>query len=207
MTTSPAHESDSSVAVASHAPRAGNRYVLAFGAFMLVGIMVLAWIGRAPTVVTLGQKLPPIDLQPLLDGAPPLGTEQMEGKMVLLHFWGTWCPPCKEEFPEFANVCAEFSSDPDLLIASVSCSAGPEYDLEQLKRQTEKFMAQYPQSLPTYADPAALTRERIAWILPRGSLGYPTTLLVDRDGKIIDLIEGYYPGDMEKLGQRLRSRL
>lgn len=207
MTTSSTPESDPPEAADVHAAPAGNRYVLAFGAFMLLGILVLAWIGRAPTVVTLGQKLPPIDLQPLLDGTPPLGPEQMEGKIILLHFWGTWCPHCMKEFPEFANVCAEFTGNPDLLIASVSCSAGPEYDLEQLKRQTEDSMAKYPRSIPTYADPAALTRERIAWVLPRGSLGYPTTLLVDRDGKIIDLIEGYYPGDMEKLGKRLRERL
>jgi len=187
--------------------QASTRNLLLFGGAMLVGILFLAWIGRPPRVVTIGQPLPQIDLQPLLDNTPPLSNSQLAGKLAVLHFWGTWCPPCKEEFPEFVRLVERFAGNDQVIIASVSCSGGAEYDLEGLKRETEAFMAALEPPIPTYADPAALTRERIAWILPRGSLGYPTTLLVDRDGKIIELIEGFYPGDMEKLAKQLESLL
>ncbi len=174
---------------------------------MLVGIMVLAWIGRAPVAVTIGKKLPELDLQPLLAGTNSIATADLAGKLVVLHFWGTWCPPCKEEFPEFAKLAAQFADNDQVVIASVSCSGGAEYDLDQLQRATETFMSQFPNTIPTYADSAAMTRNRVSWILPRGSLGYPTTLLVDRDGTIIHLIEGYYPGEMQELETKLKSKL
>ena len=174
---------------------------------MLIGIMILAWIGRPPLAVTIGKPLPELDLQPLLDGTAPLDNAALDGKLVVLHFWGTWCPPCKAEFPEFAKLASQFADNEQVIIASVSCSGGAEFDLQQLKSDTEAFMSNLPHSIPTYADPAAMSREKIAWILPRGSLGYPTTLLVDRDRTIIHLIEGYYPGDMAKLETVLKSKL
>lgn len=174
---------------------------------MLVGILILAWIGRPPQAVTIGKPLPELDLQPLLDGTVPLNNAAMDGKLVVLHFWGTWCPPCKTEFPEFAKLASQFADNEQVIIASVSCSGGAEFDLQQLKSDTQAFMANLSHSIPTYADPAAMSREKIAWILPRGSLGYPTTLLVDRDRTIIHLIEGYYPGDMAKLEAALKSKL
>jgi cytochrome c biogenesis protein CcmG/thiol:disulfide interchange protein DsbE len=199
---------DPSAAPAKFQPsQASTRNLLLFGGVMLVGILFLAWIGRPPQVVTIGQPLPQIDLQPLLDNTTSLSNTELAGKLAVLHFWGTWCPPCKEEFPEFVKLAGQFAGNDQIIIASVSCSGGAEYDLEELKRDTAAFMSEFELPIPTYADPAALTRERIAWILPRGSLGYPTTLLIDRDGKIIELIEGYYPGDMEKLAKQLESQL
>ncbi len=174
---------------------------------MLVGIMFMAWMGRAPAIVTVGKPLPPIDLKPLLDGTEPISREQLLGKLTVIHFWGTWCPPCKAEFPEFVKLAAKFSGNSQVVIVSVSCSAGPEYDLEELRRQTEEFMTANGASIPTYSDPAAMTRQQLALVLPNGSLGYPTTLLIDREGKIVELLNGYLPGDMKKLSLSVEQRL
>jgi cytochrome c biogenesis protein CcmG/thiol:disulfide interchange protein DsbE len=188
-------------------PRPSNTNLYIFGAIMLCGIMFLAWIGRAPVVVTIGKPLPQIDLQPLLGDAPPISREQLLGKLTVMHFWGTWCAPCTEEFPGFAKLAAQFVDNPEVAIVSVSSSAGPEYDLDELRLETEKFLSAYEMPIPTYCDPAAMTRQQLAMILPNGSMGYPTTLLVDREGKIAELLNGYLPGDMEKLMHRIESRL
>ncbi len=174
---------------------------------MLVGILILAWIGKPPRAVTIGKPLPELDLQALLDNTSPTSNAELKGKLVVLHFWGTWCGPCVKEFPEFAKLAAQYADSDQVKFVSISCSGGAEYDLDQLRSETVNFMSKIPNPIPTYADPAAMTRERVAWILPRGSLGYPTTLLVDRDGTIIDLIEGYYPGEMEKLATEIERKL
>ncbi len=174
---------------------------------MLLGILVLAWIGRPAMIVTIGKPLPPLDLKPLLAGADPVSRESLTGKWAVLHFWGTWCPPCKKEFPEFVKLVEQFADSSQVAIVSVSCSGGPEYDLEELRLQTSEFMSQYDTLVPTYSDPAAMTRQQVALILPNGSMGYPTTLLVDPQGKIVQLLNGYLPGDMQKLSQQLKSYL
>lgn len=188
-------------------PRTSNLYVLIFGGIMLAGLMVLAWIGQPPASTAIGEPLPRLDLQPLVHATQPLTREDLNGKLVVLHFWGTWCPPCQREFPEFAKLAAEFQGNDEVAIVSVSSSGGPEYDLDDLRQKTEAFLEDFSAPIPTYSDPAAMTRGQIALLLSNGSLGYPTTLLVDRDGKIIHSMEGYLEGEMAELGRMIHLRL
>lgn len=184
-----------------------NSYVVIFGVIMLIGLLFLAWMGRPPRIVAEGEPLPRLDLQPLLNVSEPIDNGALEGKLAVLHFWGTWCPPCQKEFPEFAKLVEEFLPNESVEIISVSCSQGPEYDLDALAKKTDAFLSDFDVRIPTYADGAAMTRQQLALILSNGSLGYPTTLLVGRDGRILKSLEGYYPGDMEELADILREQL
>ncbi len=174
---------------------------------MLVGIMALAWIGRPRPSIAIGEPLPPLDLLPLLGVEQPVTNQELAGSLVVLHFWGTWCPPCLKEFPEFADLVAEFAGNTQVAFVSVSCSGGPEYDIERLRRETQSFLAKNSVEVATYCDPAAMTRQQLALLLPNGSFGYPTTLLVGRDGRILDVLEGYYPGEMKKLAGTIQQNL
>lgn len=182
-----------------------NRYVLSFGLFMLVGLVALAWIGRPPRISAVGEKLPILDLQPLLN-ATAVSNESLAGKVVVLHFWGTWCGPCQVEFPEFAELVHEFADDERVTMLSVSCSSGPEYDLKRLATDTQAFLDQFDVSVPTYSDNTAMTRQQVALLL-NGSLGYPTTLLVDQNGVIVESMAGYLPGEMLGLSDKIKSLL
>lgn len=182
-----------------------NRYVIYFGLFMLVGLAALAWIGRPPIVSAVGEKLPILDLQPLLS-AEPLSNESLEGKIAVLHFWGTWCSYCQLEFPEFVELAKEFSGNENVKIVSVSCSPEAESDIPELSKNTDAYLAQFDVTFPTYCDSAAMTRQRIGMLL-NGSMGYPTTLVVGADGVITDTLPGYKPGDMQKLIGRIKSQL
>ena len=184
-----------------------NFYVLVFGTVMLVGLLALAWIGRPPRSMMIGQTLPRLDLQPLLNAQEPVTNDALQGKLSVIHFWGTWCPPCQREFPEFAKLAAEFQQNGNVEVISVSCSGGPEMDLEKLKQETSEFLAEYPNPIPTYSDSTAMTRQQLAMLSPAGSFGYPTTLLVNREGTIVESLEGYRPGEMEKLITKIQSEL
>lgn len=187
--------------------RSSNFYVLVFGAVMLVGLVSLAWIGKPPRSVMIGQPMPRLDLQPLINAENPISNGDIENQVTVVHFWGTWCPPCQREFPEFAKLVEEFAENPEVQIISVSCSSGPEYELEKLKRSTASFLEKFSFPIPTFSDSTALSRQQLAMLSPNGSFGYPTTVLTDREGKIIAALEGYYPGEMEKLASKIRAAL
>jgi thiol-disulfide isomerase/thioredoxin len=191
----------------ANAPVPVFKVLLYFGTFMLLGTLFLVWLGASPAPKAVGQPFPVVDLQPLLSAESPLTNEDLKGKFTVIHFWGTWCPPCRLEFPEFVELAHQFTDEPNAQIVSVSCSAGPEYDLDELKTNTQAYLADIDSSMKTYCDPAAMTRAGLAQLLPGGSIGYPTTVLVDRKGVIADVIAGYQEGDLDKLATKLRQLL
>ena len=172
---------------------------------MLLGTLVLVWLGTPRGTPIIGQNLPPFDLQPLVNTDASPTTEALSGKVKVLHFWGTWCPPCRAEFPEFVKLAKKFENEPQVAIVSVSCSGGPEYNLAELKSETETYLADVAPEMPTYCDPAAMTRAQIAMLLSGGTIGYPTTIVADSEGKIVEVLAGYREGDMEKLQKRIEA--
>lgn len=184
-----------------------NYYVLLFGCIMLAGLMFLAWLGSPPRVTAIGQPLPPLDLQPLMHTDRNLDGQEIGGKIVVLHFWGTWCAPCQVEYPEFDALASEYLDNPNVEIVSVSSSPGPEFDLPGLKDKTSKFLAKFPTPIPTYVDTVAMTRSKLALLLPGGTFSYPTTLLVNREGTIVEAFVGSLPGDMQRLSIKIQEML
>lgn len=182
--------------------------IMAFvGITMLVGIVFLAWLGSPRVEPAVGQKLNKLDLSPLVFADAPFTEKDLVGKVTVLHFWGTWCPPCREEFPEFVKVSQDFKQQTDVQFISVSSTQGPEYDLEGLAQATKSFLEHYQAEIPTYADPAGLSRVQAAMLLPDGSLPYPCTLVLDRNGVVAGVWVGFEPGGMGEVAQKVRSLL
>jgi thiol-disulfide isomerase/thioredoxin len=178
-----------------------------FGGMMLLGTLVLVWLGTPRGTPVVGQLLPPLDLQPLVNSDSAPTSEALVGKVTVLHFWGTWCPPCRDEFPGFVKLAKKFENEPRVAIVSVSCSGGPEYNLAELKSETEAYLTDIAPSMPTVCDPAAMTRAQIAMLLSGGTIGYPTTILADSGGRILEVLAGYREGDMEKLQTRIEAMM
>ena len=51
----------------------------------------------------IGVPLAELRLQPLSGDGPPVSLADLRGSVVLLNFWGTWCPPCLRELPHIAT--------------------------------------------------------------------------------------------------------
>ncbi len=170
---------------------------------MLLGLLTLAWIGSPPKPQIIGKKFPGVDLEPLIDVESPI--TNLDGRPTVIHFWGTWCPPCRQEFPEFAELHSQFSNDERVNFWAVSCSSGHESNIAKLKTDTLDFMQELGVSVPMYCDPAAFTRGKLILLMPNGSFGYPTTLVIDGQGVIVEALEGYRAGDMAKLADTIRK--
>lgn len=142
-----------------------------------------------------GKSLAALDLQPLSGAAAALGPKELEGRVSLVNFWGTWCPPCRLEFPHVVQLAEKFRSRREFQLLAVSCPADRDGKLAELREDTESFLRQNGFELPIYADPQAQTRLALQELIGASSFSYPTTVVLDREGIIRGMWVGYRPGD------------
>lgn len=71
-----------------------------------------AQVGKVKTGAKLGERFP--DLLFSDDQGKPVRLSHLRGKVVLLHFWGTWCPPCRREMPDLAKLAVASKKTKDI---------------------------------------------------------------------------------------------
>jgi thiol-disulfide isomerase/thioredoxin len=164
-------------------------------------------LDRAMKHAGVGRPLPALRLQGLTGSAREVSLADLGGHVVLLNFWGTWCGPCVLEFPHIAEMREHFAKHADFMLLPVSCGTGDDNDLGPLRQQTLAFLSAHDAALPVYADQDATTRKILSQVADMQA--YPFTLVLDRQGVIRAVWEGYGEGsekDMEQLiGQLLAT--
>ena len=168
------------------------------GLFMLTGIMILIYLGR-DTARLMNAPLDEIDLKVLLASESAPTIETFRGKIVVMHFWGTWSRPSQESFSSFIDTYRSYETTPEVKFISVSCSPGMESDLEKLKSDTSSYLRSLNIDMPTYSDPAMFTRSKIARMLASGGFEYPFTMVTDRQGVVREYWLGKNPDSMSQL--------
>jgi thiol-disulfide isomerase/thioredoxin len=157
--------------------RTGRRLV----APLLVGIAV-AWIpgpaaasGEGLTALPDRPAAPPLAL-PDLDSRP-WSLAELRGRVVLINFWATWCPPCRREIPSLARLARNLRGL-DFVVLAVNQGESRETVLD--------FIGQLA---PTSPFPVLLDEggESLReWPVK----GLPTTFVVDREGRVALLAAG-----------------
>ena len=109
------------------------------------------------------------------DGKQNLSLASLRGKVVLLNFWATWCPPCREEMPSMERLSQEFK-DQGLAVVAV--------DLQESPKQVARFMKDFRLSFPAAldADGKVAARYQVRAL--------PSTFLVDRAGRVVGQAAG-----------------
>jgi len=153
----------------------------------------------------VGRALTTLTLAPLTGTTTTITSADLSGRVTLINFWGTWCPPCRQEFPHMKALFEEFRNQPRFLFLSVSCGGGPQENMEELRRNTAAFLNSSDAAFPTYADPNFRTRNELDRIAE--FRGYPTTVLVDGNRTIRALWVGYWPGIEKEIERTIRKLL
>lgn len=175
--------------------RIGHWLFLAAIAFAIFIYTLLKPPGPQENATAVGNSLEQLQLEPLTGGGQTVGLKDLEGHVTVINFWGTWCPPCRREFPHVVALDRRFREHKAFQLFAVSCEAGGSIDLAELAEETTEFLRQQEVDLPTYADPEIVTRLAVEQILGETSFGYPTTLVLDQSGVIRGAWVGYEPGE------------
>lgn len=156
-------------------------------AALLAALAAFAW----PAAATDGSvPAPAFTLANRAGGEVSLA--DLKGQVVMINFWASWCGPCRQEFPALDAIYAKYKPMGFTLVA---------INVESEKADAEKFLAATPASFPILFDPD----NKVS-----GSYGVsamPTTVLVDRQGRVRWLHRAYKPGDEAKYIEQIRAAL
>jgi len=97
------------------------------------------------------------------------------GKVLLLNFWATWCPPCQQEIPMFIKVYEEMK-DQDFVVLAVSIGEG--------KEKVSGFVSEKGMTFPVLLDSSKGVARRY---LVRA---IPTSVVIGRDGVVQRIVVG-----------------
>ncbi|MEA1926952.1 MAG: TlpA disulfide reductase family protein [Candidatus Auribacterota bacterium] len=134
--------------------------------------------GSAGQTSTAGLKAAPdFNLKKFGGGRAKLS--DYRGKIVILDFWSTWCPPCRKEIPDFVKLQKSYG-DKKLVILGISLDQNPKHALPP-------FIRQYNMNYPIL-----LTDGRIDKAYG-GVTGIPTTFVINQKGEIYQRYVGFRP--------------
>lgn len=98
------------------------------------------------------------------------------GKVVLVNFWATWCPPCRVEVPDFVKLQREHGKQ-GLQIIGITY---PPEEKDRVRKFARSHKVNYPMVLGTRETRARFSSDETL----------PLTVVIDRDGKVSDIISG-----------------
>jgi len=139
----------------------------------------------AGAAVQVGDPAPGVDL-PVLSAADPdrASLSALRGKVVYLDFWASWCGPCRISFPQLDALHDELGGRGfEVLAVGVDAS----------EADARAFLAELPVSYPVVLDSEGSAPARY------GILGMPTGYLIDREGVVRLVHQGYRRSDGEQL--------
>lgn len=159
--------------------KALERLVVAGVIIVLLGIIIAGWArsdsatGAGAGVVAPGKPAPDFTVPGLEGGTVTLSNYR--GRVVLVNFWATWCPPCRAEMPELETVYRQ-QRDAGFVILGI--------DQAENDATVRDFVTGRGFSWTFALDrDGAVSRVY-------GALGLPTSVLVDRDGRIVHTWSG-----------------
>lgn len=117
---------------------------------------------------------------------------ELRGQVVMINFWASWCGPCRQEFPALDEMYRKYKPMGFTLVG---------INVESEKSDAERFLSQQQVSFPILFDPD----NKVS-----GSYGVramPTTVLVDRRGRLRWQHMAYKPGDEAKYIEQIRAAL
>ena len=141
---------------------------------MIKTIALLILFAIPSVVLGQTQQAPTLELKDLRGRSHRLS--DYKGKVVLLNFWATWCPPCRAEVPDLVKWQREYGSQ-GLQVIGVTY---PPTDSTKVRRFVRRFKVNYPVLLGT--------KETKAMFVEGETL--PITIVLDREGNISERIEG-----------------
>jgi thiol-disulfide isomerase/thioredoxin len=144
------------------------------------------WQRIADSRIAEPRHLPTIDLE-WLDGGR-MAADELEGRIVVINFWGVWCGPCVAEAPQIQQLHEKYRDDPGVLFLTINVF---DPDLARVR----SWMAENRYDYPVLVDENYAT--------PYGVRSYPTTWFADTNGRIVFEYSGVSAAVFEEFAWRV----
>jgi len=152
--------------------------------YLLCALSIVVWLGLAACSSpskessagppTVGQIAPDFTLGDL--GGKPVSLSDFRGKVIIVNFWATWCPPCRAEMPSMERLYRELANEGLVMLA---------VNIEKDGRQTvSKYLIANPHTFPVLIDEAEVVQKRY------GVNKFPESFVIRKDGVIDDKVVG-----------------
>lgn len=148
----------------------------------------------------LGRSVGPLSLVSV--GDPARATPELLGKITLLNFWATWCPPCRRELPGLARLAGRLANEPRFQLIAIACD---QQDPPELGPYVSRFLASQRIELDAWIDPDSTVQTTFAESYGFGSL--PTTYLIGVDGRVQRVWVGYRSRDEADMARAILTAL
>ena len=142
-----------------------KRTFIGIGLVLVLGVVVFLLLKPAPEQP---REAPAFSL-PLLVGDGELSSSELEGKPVVINFWGSWCEPCKEELPAFQRTYDDYQDEVEFVGINMKDN------LDDARAMAEDFGLTYP----LVVGETELEREF-------DLIGYPTTVFITSEYELMD---------------------
>jgi len=136
---------------------------------LAAGLVFVIYTAIHQRVVVAGDNAP--DFSVTADSGQTVSLPNFGGKLLVLNFWATWCPPCVQETPSLSQFAQEFANKGVVVLA---------LSVDQDARAYQAFLAKY--------HPAFLTARNSKLHEDFGTFMYPETYIIDAKGKVLKKI-------------------
>ena len=119
-----------------------------------------------------------------------VGLNDLKGQVVLINFWASWCGPCRQEMPILEQMYRKYRGAGVTLLG---------VNVEPKSGDAVGFLKSTPVSFPILFD----TQSKVSTLYEVS--GMPSTVIVDRKGKVRYVHHGYKPGDEGEYMDQIRT--
>jgi thiol-disulfide isomerase/thioredoxin len=134
---------------------------------LTIGLVFAIYVGIHERIVAAGDSAPEFTIT--ADNGRTVSVPNFGGKVLVLNFWATWCPPCVEETPSLSQFAAQYAGK-GVVVLAVSVDR----DANAYRRFLDKYK------------PAFLTKREDKLHADYGTFMYPETYIIDAKGRVVE---------------------
>lgn len=156
--------------------------------FLIIAMMyLLNIVSFGVNASEVGEPAPQFTL-PSLHGNQSVSLKQMEGKVIYLDFWASWCAPCRTSFPLLNKLHEKYKSQGFEVVA---------VNLDEDKAKAEEFLKEIPVEFTILSDASGEWSDKFV------VESMPTSFIIDKKGIIQNIHKGFVSDDIEELEAKI----
>ena len=160
---------------------------------IMLGLVIACAKAEVPSPFVMSSEPKPVPELSFTDAnGKTRNLYQFKGKVVLLNIWATWCGPCRQEMPQLDRLYQKYKSSGFVLLG---------VNVDEDVRKASDVAAKLGVSFPVLLD----TDKAVSKLYDLSTM--PSTVIIDRDGKVRYVHRGYLAGYEDNYEKQIRELL